>query len=42
VILVALVLRTTLRSAGEEIVRQHWPGPPSSLQLVLRAAGLGG
>ena len=38
-ILVALVLRAVLRSAGTELVREHWPGPDSSLALVLRAAG---
>jgi uncharacterized membrane protein YkvA (DUF1232 family) len=38
-ILVALVLRTVLRSAGTELVREHWPGPESSLALMLRTAG---
>ena len=38
-ILVALVLRTVLRGAGTELVREHWPGPESSLTLILRAAG---
>ena len=38
-ILVALVLRTVLRSAGGEVVREHWPGPHSSLNVVLRLAG---
>jgi len=38
-ILVALVLRTVLRSAGTELIREHWPGPESSLALMLRAAG---
>jgi uncharacterized membrane protein YkvA (DUF1232 family) len=37
-ILVALVLRTVLRGAGAEIVREHWPGPQRSLDLVLRLA----
>lgn len=38
-ILVALVLRTVLRSARTELIREHWPGPESSLALMLRAAG---
>jgi uncharacterized membrane protein YkvA (DUF1232 family) len=38
-ILVAVVLRTLLRSAGPNLVREHWPGPPRSLDLVLRLAG---
>lgn len=37
-ILVALVLRMGLRPAGAEIVREHWPGPQRSLELVLRLA----
>ena len=40
VLIVALVLRRFLRSGGEEIVREHWPGPERSLRVVLRA-GLG-
>lgn len=38
-ILVGLVLRFLLRSAGSEVVTRHWPGPESSLNLVLRLAG---
>jgi uncharacterized membrane protein YkvA (DUF1232 family) len=38
-ILVALVLRTILRGAGPALVEEHWPGPRSSLALMLRAAG---
>ena len=37
-ILVALVLRVLLRGAGPDLVREHWPGPASSLRLVLRLA----
>ena len=33
---VALVLRALLRSAGPELVREHWPGPPEVLGLLLR------
>jgi uncharacterized membrane protein YkvA (DUF1232 family) len=38
-ILVALVLRTVLRAAGADLVREHWPGPEASLDTVLRLAG---
>ena len=41
VIIVALVLRSVIASAGEETVRWHWPGTPDGLQLILRLAGLG-
>lgn len=39
VLIVALVLRQFLRSGGEQLVREHWPGPERSLRLVLRLAG---
>ena len=38
VIIVALVLRSFLRGGGEPLVRAHWPGPESTLALVLRLA----
>jgi uncharacterized membrane protein YkvA (DUF1232 family) len=38
-ILVALALRSLVRAAGPEVVTAHWPGPPSSLAVVLRLAG---
>jgi uncharacterized membrane protein YkvA (DUF1232 family) len=38
-VLVPLVLRAVIRSAGPDVVREHWPGPPSSLRLVSRLAG---
>jgi uncharacterized membrane protein YkvA (DUF1232 family) len=38
VVMVALVLRSFLRGGGEVLVREHWPGPESSLALVLRLA----
>jgi uncharacterized membrane protein YkvA (DUF1232 family) len=38
VVIVALVLRSLLRGGGESLVREHWPGPNSSLALVLRLA----
>ena len=39
-IFVALVLRTVLRGSGRDLVREHWPGPPASLAVMLRLAGL--
>ncbi|MFL5885869.1 MAG: YkvA family protein [Thermoleophilaceae bacterium] len=38
-ILVALTLRAVLRDAGPGLVREHWPGPPESLEAMLRLAG---
>ena len=38
-ILVLIVLRTVLRGAGPELVREHWPGPRSSLALMMALAG---
>ncbi len=38
-IIVAFVLRAVLRASGPELTREHWPGPRSSLELVLRIAG---
>jgi uncharacterized membrane protein YkvA (DUF1232 family) len=37
-IIVALVLRISLRGAGPSLITEHWPGPPSSLALILRLA----
>jgi uncharacterized membrane protein YkvA (DUF1232 family) len=38
-IVVALTLRAILRDGGPEIIEEHWPGPRSSLSLILRLAG---
>jgi uncharacterized membrane protein YkvA (DUF1232 family) len=38
-LLVALALRLVTRSAGAEVIREHWPGPDESLRAVLRLAG---
>lgn len=35
-IVVALVLRVVLRAGGADLVREHWPGPPASLRLLVR------
>ena len=37
-ILVALVLRRVLRSAGEPLLAEHWPGPPRSAEVLRRLA----
>lgn len=34
VIIVALVLRSTIRSAGEEALQRHWPGTPAGLRVI--------
>ena len=36
-ILVVFVLRGVLRSGGDALVREHWPGPQRSLAVVLSA-----
>jgi FkbM family methyltransferase len=38
VLVFAFVLRRFLGAGGEPLVRRHWPGPDSSLRLVLRLA----
>ena len=38
-VIVALALRLVLRASGPELLRQPWPGPQSSLALVLRFIG---
>jgi uncharacterized membrane protein YkvA (DUF1232 family) len=35
-LLVAIALRSLVRGGGEQLVREHWPGPESSLQALLR------
>jgi uncharacterized membrane protein YkvA (DUF1232 family) len=37
-ILVGLALRSLLRATGPDLAREHWPGPPASLEALLRAA----
>ena len=39
VIVTALVLRTVVRGGGAEVIREQWPGPQRSVELVLRIAG---
>ena len=38
-IIVALVLRGLLRSAGPRLLREHWPGPTALLVPIERFAG---
>jgi uncharacterized membrane protein YkvA (DUF1232 family) len=38
-IIVALVLRSFIRSGGQDLIREMWPGPDESLALILRLAG---
>jgi uncharacterized membrane protein YkvA (DUF1232 family) len=40
-VIVALVLRALLRGGGPALVREHWPGPPASLAVILRLMGGG-
>ncbi len=38
-IIVVLVLRRIVKSVGVEVIKEHWPGPPSSLNVILKLAG---
>ena len=35
-ILVAVVLRAVLRAGGPDLLREHWPGPATSLATITR------
>lgn len=37
-IIVAIVLRTVLRAGGPDLLREHWPGPAASLNVLMRLA----
>jgi uncharacterized membrane protein YkvA (DUF1232 family) len=37
-IIMALILRRFVKSGGEELIRELWPGPDQSLALILRLA----
>ena len=39
-IVMAIVLRTVLRSTGKELLEEHWPGPRASLDVLVRLAGV--
>jgi uncharacterized membrane protein YkvA (DUF1232 family) len=38
-VVAALVLRHLVHRAGADVVREHWRGEPSTLELILRGAG---
>jgi uncharacterized membrane protein YkvA (DUF1232 family) len=38
-VVAALALRHVLRRAGPEVVAEHWPGNPATLDRILRLAG---
>jgi uncharacterized membrane protein YkvA (DUF1232 family) len=40
-LVVALALRGLVRGAGPDLLSEHWPGPDTSLRVVLRLAGAG-
>jgi uncharacterized membrane protein YkvA (DUF1232 family) len=40
-VVVALTLRAILRGGGLDLIQEHWPGPRSSLALILRLADRG-
>jgi len=37
-VVVVLTLRAILRAGGLELIEEHWPGPRSSLSLILKLA----
>lgn len=37
-LIVVLVLRGILRAGGPDLLREHWPGPATSLDAVMRLA----
>jgi uncharacterized membrane protein YkvA (DUF1232 family) len=39
-VVAALVLRYLVRRAGADLVREHWRGDPSTIERILRAAGV--
>jgi uncharacterized membrane protein YkvA (DUF1232 family) len=39
-IIVALVLRSTIKRSGTDLLARHWPGTPEGLGLIKRLAGV--
>ena len=37
-LLAVLVLRSIMRAAGEDLVRELWPGPPDALEILVAMA----
>jgi uncharacterized membrane protein YkvA (DUF1232 family) len=35
-IVVAIVLRSVIRAGGPQLLREHWPGPTASLNVLMR------
>ncbi|WP_235436302.1 YkvA family protein [Arthrobacter sp. RIT-PI-e] len=42
VVLIAVVLRAVVRSAGQDALRRHWRGIDGGLRVVYALAGIGG
>ncbi|AJT40782.1 YkvA family protein [Psychromicrobium lacuslunae] len=40
IIIVAITLRSVIRSAGPELLRRHWPGTQPGLTVIERLAGI--
>jgi uncharacterized membrane protein YkvA (DUF1232 family) len=38
-VVAALILRHLLRTAGPEVIAEHWPGDPATLQRIVRLSG---
>jgi uncharacterized membrane protein YkvA (DUF1232 family) len=38
-VVAALILRHLLRSAGPEVIAEHWPGDPATLERIVRLSG---
>lgn len=38
-IIVAVVLRRVIKGVGVEVIKEHWAGPLSSLNVILKLAG---
>jgi uncharacterized membrane protein YkvA (DUF1232 family) len=37
-IIVAIVVRAIVRASGPDLLREHWPGPTTSLNALMRVA----
>lgn len=40
VIILAIVLRSVIRSAGIDLLRRHWPGTPTGLAIIEKLAAI--
>jgi uncharacterized membrane protein YkvA (DUF1232 family) len=41
-VVAALILRHLLRTAGRDVISEHWQGDPATLDRLVRLAGIGG